>query len=375
MILLLEESGLGEQDTGAGVARAVSHVWLWVARAWRGHILFPLGSDITKPPPPYSATVILGKCKRGLQQFEQFQQFKAVLFFSPLGEFPRSKQPLSGPQQKGTRSGSGAQGWCVRPHPPRGPGTRRGQMGPDAGPAFQRRYRTPHVVQTLASAPVGCDARFFLGVVADPVFVMFDTWSTLHAWHRRLARGRVGAGMSLVACARRLGIADTVGMRHIRRSDDWPFCEVLPVARDGLPESLLLLFSCFSSDSPTEHNLSRCTILPEHVPKLGGALSACIAGKRPNFVHVGVCSVMLGATHVSRPGMRPAIAVGGPKVILKVPAPEEKRRAGTSTCTIVRSLTHLVAFSPVLLSAGGGREQHPGIRRRRKATAGAFGAS
>eukprot|EP00661_Eupelagonemidae_sp_cell13_P023376 gene23376-biopygen23828 len=84
--------------------------------------------------------------------------------------------------------------------------------------------------------------------------------------------------MSLVACARRLGIADTVGMRHIRRSDDWPFCEVLPVARDGLPESL-------------------CTILPEHVPKLGGALSACIAGKRPNFVHVGVCSVMLGATH------------------------------------------------------------------------------
>eukprot|EP00661_Eupelagonemidae_sp_cell13_P020954 gene20954-biopygen5627 len=29
----------------------------------------------------------------------------------------------------------------VRPHPPRGPGARRGRMGPEVGPAFQRRYR------------------------------------------------------------------------------------------------------------------------------------------------------------------------------------------------------------------------------------------
>eukprot|EP00661_Eupelagonemidae_sp_cell13_P018163 gene18163-biopygen18947 len=29
----------------------------------------------------------------------------------------------------------------VRPHPPRGPGARRGRMGPEVGPAFQRRSR------------------------------------------------------------------------------------------------------------------------------------------------------------------------------------------------------------------------------------------
>eukprot|EP00661_Eupelagonemidae_sp_cell13_P023563 gene23563-biopygen8877 len=29
----------------------------------------------------------------------------------------------------------------VRSHPPRGPGARRGRMGPEVGPAFQRRYR------------------------------------------------------------------------------------------------------------------------------------------------------------------------------------------------------------------------------------------
>eukprot|EP00661_Eupelagonemidae_sp_cell13_P016615 gene16615-biopygen18805 len=35
-------------------------------------------------------------------------------------------------------------GWMyssVRPHPPRGPGARRGRMGPEVGPAFQRRSR------------------------------------------------------------------------------------------------------------------------------------------------------------------------------------------------------------------------------------------
>eukprot|EP00661_Eupelagonemidae_sp_cell13_P011292 gene11292-biopygen12396 len=31
----------GEQDTGAGVARAIRNFWLGVARAWRGHVLFP----------------------------------------------------------------------------------------------------------------------------------------------------------------------------------------------------------------------------------------------------------------------------------------------------------------------------------------------
>eukprot|EP00661_Eupelagonemidae_sp_cell13_P023436 gene23436-biopygen4330 len=39
-------SCVGEQDTGAGVARAVSHFWLGVARAWRGHVLFPLGREL-----------------------------------------------------------------------------------------------------------------------------------------------------------------------------------------------------------------------------------------------------------------------------------------------------------------------------------------
>eukprot|EP00661_Eupelagonemidae_sp_cell13_P019206 gene19206-biopygen11519 len=37
----------------------------------------------------------------------------------------------------------------------------------------------------------------------------------------------------------------------------------------------------------------------------------------------------------------------------KVLAPGAERRSGTSTCTTVRSLTELEAFSPVLLSAGG----------------------
>eukprot|EP00661_Eupelagonemidae_sp_cell13_P018133 gene18133-biopygen8385 len=35
---------LGEQDTGAGMARTVSifFFWLGVTQAWRGHVLFPL---------------------------------------------------------------------------------------------------------------------------------------------------------------------------------------------------------------------------------------------------------------------------------------------------------------------------------------------
>eukprot|EP00661_Eupelagonemidae_sp_cell13_P014924 gene14924-biopygen11179 len=37
-----------------------------------------------------------------------------------------------------------------------------------------------------------------------------------------------------------------------------------------------------------------------------------------------------------------------------MPAPGAERRLGTSTCTTVRSLTDFAAFSPVLLSAGGG---------------------
>eukprot|EP00661_Eupelagonemidae_sp_cell13_P016521 gene16521-biopygen18800 len=32
---------------------------------------------------------------------------------------------------------------CARPHPARGPGEQRGWMGPDVGPAFQRRSRGP----------------------------------------------------------------------------------------------------------------------------------------------------------------------------------------------------------------------------------------
>eukprot|EP00661_Eupelagonemidae_sp_cell13_P022170 gene22170-biopygen22222 len=45
----------GEQDTGAGMARAANHFWLGVAPAWRRHVLFPV------PSGTHTATPVLGR--------------------------------------------------------------------------------------------------------------------------------------------------------------------------------------------------------------------------------------------------------------------------------------------------------------------------
>eukprot|EP00661_Eupelagonemidae_sp_cell13_P024808 gene24808-biopygen13478 len=188
----------------------------------------------------------------------------------------------------------------VRPHPPRGPGARRGRMGPEVGPAFQRWSR-----RTLFPN---------LGV--------------------RLAETVEKAGRRLRAVCR-ASCRRSSGRAVGRAVGDWG-----TGAAEGWRGSPYVHFSRAEQSSTGPPSFApRCE--PPRVRALGaqryGWYKTCPRAddprRRGDRTHVGAGIGSPSSSEISNK---------------KIPAPGAERRSGTSTCTTVRSLTDLDAFPPVL---------------------------